>query len=165
MEQADEHRCLCKHRKAAHDRVEAVLFLQLLHLDSHPLLVLAVLLLQRFDLRLQFLHLPRRANLLDERLVQKDSKREDEEHHGQRPCESIVGTQHGAEDSVPHPENPGDRIVNEIEHGSMYSSVRPLSQPSGCLGSKSVRQHHDLGISTNRVRVPDPTHQGARVHI
>ena len=47
-----------------------VLLLELLHLQRHPLAVLAVLLLQGLDLWLQFLHLPGGPDLPDERLVQ-----------------------------------------------------------------------------------------------
>ena len=68
---AEEHRNLSQHRQAAQDRVEPVLALQFLHLDRHLLAILAVLLLQRLDLRLQLLHLPRGTDLADEGLIEQ----------------------------------------------------------------------------------------------
>ena len=67
--QAQEHRHLREHGSSP-GSVEPVFLLQLLHFQRHPLTVFAVLLLQRLDLRLQFLHLPGGTDLPDERLVQ-----------------------------------------------------------------------------------------------
>ena len=79
--QTQEHRDLREHRQAAEDRVEVVLALQLLDLQRHPLPVLAVLLLQGFDLGLELLHLPGGPDLLHERPVQHGPQREHQEHH------------------------------------------------------------------------------------
>ncbi|GAA3158083.1 hypothetical protein GCM10020255_039810 [Rhodococcus baikonurensis] len=125
MEQTDEHRCLSQDRQTAHDRVESVLLLELLHLDGLALTVARILLLQCLDLRLQFLHLAGRADLLHERLVQNRTQGEHQEHHGKRPGYSVVRAENEPEDLVPDPQNRGYRIVDEIEHGSKYSSVRP----------------------------------------
>ena len=113
--QPQEHRDLREHRQAAKDRVEAVFALKFLHLQRHPLAVLAVLFLQGFDLGLQFLHLAGGANLSDERLVQQGAQGEDEEHHRQRPCEKVVGAQQNCEKLVPQPHDPGHRVVDVVE--------------------------------------------------
>ena len=125
VEQTDEHRSLSQDRETAHDRVESVLLLELLHLDGLALTVARILLLQCLDLWLQFLHLTRRADLLHERLVQNRTQGEHQEHHGKRPGYSVVRAENEPEDLVPDPQNRGYRIVDEIEHGSKYSSVRP----------------------------------------
>ena len=88
--QPEEHRDLGQHRQTTKDRVEAVLALEFLHLQRHPLAILAVLLLQRLDLRLEFLHLAGRADLADEWLVQQRPQAEHQEHHRQCPGEEAA---------------------------------------------------------------------------
>lgn len=89
MIEPKKHRNLRQHRQTSENGVEAVLALQLLHFERHPLTILAVFLLQGLDLWLQFLHLPGGANLAHERLVQQRTQREDQEHHRQRAGEEV----------------------------------------------------------------------------
>ena len=115
MVQPDEHRNLSQHGQTAEDRVEVVLALQLLDLQRHPLTILAVLLLQRLDLWLQFLHLARCPDLLDERPVQHGPQREHQEHHRERPGEEVARPQQGAEELVPEPHDSRYRVVHVVE--------------------------------------------------
>ena len=111
----EEHRDLRQHWQAAQDRIEAVLALEFLHLQRHPLTVFAVLLLQRLDLGLQFLHLPGGAYLPDKRLIKKRAQAEDEEHHRQRPREEVVGSEDQGEELVPEPHDSRHRVVDVVQ--------------------------------------------------
>ena len=113
--ETEENRDLREHREAAQDWIKPVLALQLLHLQRHPLAVFAVLLLQRFDLWLQFLHLAGRPNLTNERLVEQRTQGKHQEHHRQRPGEEVLRPQDGREQLVPQPHDSRHRVVDVIE--------------------------------------------------
>ena len=148
--QPEEDRQLRQHRQTAQDRVEPVLLLQLLHLQRHPLAVLAVLLLQRLDLRLQLLHLPRGADLPDERLVQDRAQGEHQEHHRQRPGEEVRRPQHEGERLVPNPHDRRHRVVNDVQaEPTKHASRSLLAMP---------------GYPTHRRRRPDPSSSPASAH-
>ena len=128
MVKTQEHGDLGEHRETAQDRIEAVLPLQLLHLERHALAVLAVLLLQRLDLWLQFLHLPGGADLTHERLVQQGTQTEHEEHHGQGPREKVRWSQQVREQLEPNPYDPRHRVVDEVEAKQIEQKIHsPLA--------------------------------------
>ena len=122
----EEHGQLGQHRQAAQNRVEPVLLLQLLHLQRHPLAVLAVLLLQRLDLRLQLLHLAGGADLPNERLVQDRAQGEHEEHHRQSPGEEVRRPEHEAERLVPDPHDRRHRVIDDVQAEPTKHASRSL---------------------------------------
>ncbi len=130
----EEHRHLREHRQAAQDRVEPVFLLQLLHLQRHPLAVLAVLLLQRLDLWLQLLHLAGGADLPDERLVEDRAQGEHQEHHRQRPGEEVRRPEEEGERLVPDPHDRRHRVVDDVEAEPAKHASRSLLAIPGCPG-------------------------------